>query len=194
MKQKILASLTLLTLLSVALPTMAEEVETELRVNARPDNVRVDMRQRAEEKRASSTEMREARRASSTVRKIEIKQNIAKRQIERASKVFTAAIVRLEGILVRVESRVSKIQAEGGVTTESEGYLTDAKVYLSEARVLLTAFQSIEVTADNFETVREAGADVKAELKQAHSSLVKAIRTLKANRNDVETSTVETSN
>ncbi len=163
--------------------------------SASTTGTRMEARAEIEARRASSTAAREARQASSTERRLEVKQNIAKRQMERAAKMLSATIERLENILARLESRIAKVKAEGALTTESEGYVADTKAYLAEARADLAVFAAIEVTSDNFETVREAGAEVKTEIRKAHESLVNALRTLKPGRyNSNASSTVEVSN
>ncbi|MEK7135364.1 MAG: hypothetical protein AAB780_01520, partial [Patescibacteria group bacterium] len=101
------------------------------------------------------------------------------------SKVFSATIEHLESILARVESRIAKVEADGGVVTESQGYVAEVKTHLGEAKTELAAFATIQITStkasENFEAVRTAGAKVKTHIKEAHQSLMKAIRSLKNN-------------
>ena len=149
-----------------------------------------DMKANTMERRASTTERIkdikvriEERKASTTARRTEIQQNVAKRLADNASKTLSATIERLEKILSRVESRIAKVKAEGGVTTEAEGFVAEAKVHLSQAQQGIEVFASLNLTADkaqaNFETIRAAAATVKEELKAAHENLMKAARALK---------------
>jgi len=205
--KKTIYSLTLLSLLALSTPASAQEInarvktransyaEVRMELKARMDARMASTTLRTEDRMASSSERREdkktemeARKASSTARRVEMQQGIAQRQMERATKVFTATIEHLENILARLESRIAKVKAEGGVTTESESFVVETKVHLTAAKTSLVAFSSIQITSDkaseNFEAVRTAGGEVKAHLKEAHQSLVKALKALKGVRNN----------
>lgn len=192
MKQ-IINALTLVSLLTLGINASAEEINVKLKARASttPAQIRLDMRVGVDARTASSTERRaemESRKASSTQRRVEMQQSLARKQAVRAARVFSATIGHLENILERVESRIAKVKVGGSTTPESEAHVADVKVHLSEAKSALTAFTSIQITSDkaseNFEAVREAGKEVKEHLKEAHQSLMKAIRSLKSGRTD----------
>src|SRR3989344_5211282 len=154
-------SVSLFLILTLALPGFAEEGN----INAG--------------RRASTTELK----ASSTERRVEMQRNLAKRKAEHTARVLTATIERLEKIIVRLESRIAKVKALGGVTTETESFVAEAKNYLSLAKLSIITFSSIDLSGnkarDNFERVRPLAAEVKGHIREAHTSLMKAIRSLK---------------
>ena len=135
----------------------------------------------------------ETRKATSTEKRVEMQQGLAKRKAEHVGKVLMATIERLEKIVARVESRIEKLKAEGVDTTMSAGYAAEAKVHLDKARLALGAFSSLTLSFDkareNFGAVRDVAAEVKMHLKEAHTSLAKAVRSLKGS-NVTATSTV----
>lgn len=167
-----------------------------LRMNAELEARRASTTLRMEDKKermASTTERREemkaemeVKRASSTARRVEMQQGIAKKRAEHAGKMLLATIERLEKILMRVETRIAKVKAEGGVTAESEANIGEAKIHLQAARTSLEAFASIDLSADkaneNFENIKELAQTVKTHIKEAHESLMKAVRALKPGR------------
>lgn len=152
------------------------ELETK---RADMDAKREVKRVEAETKRAES----ELRRASSTEKRIAFQQEAAKRQLENATRVILATIERLEkNLIVRIESRIAKVKAEGGVTSESEGFLATAKTHLSEARTVVGTFASIDLTSvkarENFEKVRAAAKEAREHIRTAHQALMMAVRSL----------------
>lgn len=210
--KKLIFPLIAISLLSVTSIASAEEVksraklgnesylEMQMNLKARMDahkasstERRTELKADFESRKASSTERMADRKASTTAKRIEVKQNIAKMQMTRAIKVFTVTIEHLENILARVESRIAKVKAEGGVTTQSEGFVAEVKTHLSAAKTDLAALSAIQITAenstDNFEVVREAGQKVKAHIRLAHESLMKALRSLKSPRANVNATT-----
>ncbi len=203
--KKVVYSLALASALALTSVAAANELEVNGSITTSSTSARTEMKARLDGRMASSSERREemkaeleAHRASSTAKRIEIQQNIAKRQVQRAGKVLSATISHLENILARVESRIAKVKAEGGATAESEGFVADVKVHLSAAKTSLAAFSSIQITSDkaseNFQAVRNAAAEVKEHLKEAHESLMKAIRALKPGMRVNATSTLKVNN
>lgn len=179
----------------------SNEIEVRLRAATdTPSKFRLEMKENKEDRRASTTERREEkkekqddRRASSTEKRIEMQQGIASRRAEQAGRVLAATIDRLEKIVLRVDSRIAKVKAEGGVTAESEAFSAQAKVHLSEARQSLATFSSIDLRADkaqeNFAKVRDAANATKEHIRAAHESLMQAIRALKPGRSNHEATT-----
>jgi len=190
MKQHIITFSMVLAMLTVASPALAQDLDVRGGLNSGPGKARIELEVKMEERKASSTERRaeiktniEERKASSTAKRIELQQSIAKRMAGHASQMFSAMIERLEKLAERIQSRVDKVKAEGGVTTESERFLADAKIDIEQAKTSLRLFASIDLSADklrdNFTKIREVGTEIKGHLKEAHQSLVKAIRALK---------------
>ncbi|MDZ4205917.1 MAG: hypothetical protein U1C12_01760 [Patescibacteria group bacterium] len=152
---------------------------------AKRETMRVEFEAKRAEldaKRESKRVEAESRRASSTAKRVEFQQNIAKRKVEHTAKVILATIERLEKIIVRIESRIIKVKARGGVTSESEGFVAAAKVNLSDARIAVNAFASIDLSSDkaaeNFERIRTAAAEAREHIRAAHQNLMMAIRSL----------------
>ncbi len=178
----------------------ANEVELRARASTTPAQIKLEAKERMEDRKASSTERREdmmaqaeVRKASSTAKRIEMQQGLAKRKAEMAGKLLEATISRLEKIVARLDSRIAKVKADGGVTAESEAFSAQAKVHLSEARQSLAVFASIDLSADkaaaNFSKVKEAVSAVRAHIKEAHQSLMNAVRALKSGRSEVHATT-----
>ncbi len=204
-------SLTLIVLLLCATSVSAQSaVELRTRASTTPVKARVDVRNNIEVKRASSTatstgvranvevrkNMREAHRASSTTRRLELTQSIAKRAAEHAAKLMTATVERLEKIAMRIEARIVKVKANGGITTESERYLAEAKVALSEAREDIREFLAMPVTSErvseNMHALRALAVDIKEQLREAHALLVQATVSLKGSSTANATTTTRT--
>lgn len=175
-------------------------VGSSLNATVTPKKTRADIQAEIDLRRASATERREERqeniderRASATAKRIEVQQNIAKRQVEHVSKVMLATIERLEKIIARIESRISKLKAEGGNVSESESFVALAKTDLAEAEVLIEAFVSIDLSSDkaqeNFKRIREAAAKAREEIRSARTNLMKAVRLLGSVNAEVRTAT-----
>ncbi len=194
MKQTIYSLVLLFSALLVS--STASAFELKARASTTPAQIKVEMKERMDDRKASTTEDRDdreemrgkiaERQASSTEKRIEMQQGLAKRKAEMAGKVLEATISRLEKIVTRLDSRIAKVKADGGVTAESEAFSAQAKVHLSEARQSLAVFASIDLSADkiqtNFEKIRTAVGQVRTHIKEAHESLMKAIRALKPGR------------
>ncbi len=166
-----------------------DKIQLQTGFRASSTDRKVEVKAALETRKASSTDRRgefEARKASSTEKRIEVQENIAKRLSAHAAKMFTATVERLEKLIARLESRITKVKAEGGVAAISEGFIAEAKSHLSLAKAEIATFSSIDLSEDklreNVSTLRAAGAEVKEHLKAAHQALVKAIRALKPGR------------
>ncbi len=177
--------ITFVLLLAIMLPASYVFAESY----ATPEDRRSAIEDR-DERRASSTEQREERmenrethQASSTERRIDIQQNLAKRKAENTARVFTATLWRLDRIITRVESRIDKVESAGGTTTSAKLFVAEARDYLSQASTSIATFKDITFTADkakeNFEKVRNLASEIKGYIREAHRSLMNAIRSLK---------------
>jgi len=205
MKQRISIFTIAILLVAVATPAFAQGVRINLTGDATstPVKVRAEAKAEMEARKASSTERMaerkaevQVRQASSTAKRVEMQRGIAKRKAEHTARVLTATVERLEKIITRLESRIAKVKANGGVTTESEGFVAEARTHLSLAKTSIALFASVDLSGDkaseNFERVRNIAAEVKEHLREAHRSLVQAVVSLGKTRAEVNvTSTVE---
>lgn len=205
MKQRILSFTIAVLLVAVATPTFAQGVRINLTGSASstPVKVRAEARAEIDAKRASSTKRMgerkveaQVRQASSTAKRVEMQRGLAKRKAEHTARVLTATVERLEKIIVRLESRIEKVKANGGATAESEGFVAEAKEHLSLAKASIALFASVDLSGDkaqeNFERVRLIAVEAKEHIREAHTSLMKALRALGKTRTEANaTSTVE---
>lgn len=210
MKQKILSVFAITLLFAVAIPAMAQGPGPSRNQGPRkPMNAVATTTDRAMPLRAlkaSSTdrlkEIRDRvveRKASTTERRIEMQQGLAKRKAEHTARILSATVERLEKILARVESRIAKVESEGRVVSESKAFVVEAKAHLNEAKATIALFASLDLSGDkaqeNFEAVREVAKDAKENIREAHRSLMNAIRSLKglgSNRNATTTNATST--
>lgn len=166
----------------------ARKLEIKAEMEAKRAEVKAEMEVRKSE-RASSSEMR---KASSTERRLEKQDEIAERHAERAAIRFTAMVERLMNMIERIESRIAKVKANGGVTVEAEASVAAAKSDLVKAQADITVLKSIEVSGENFQEkfalVKEAAAKVKADLRSAHTNMMKAVRSLGSARAGINAS------
>lgn len=186
---------------------MKAEYETRKRVaEAKGDETqakREAMKLELESKRAEMDAKRElkrveaeARRASSTARRIEFQQDIAKRKVEKTTRVILATIERIDKIIIRLESRMAKVKTRGGDIVESERLVALAKTNLTEARAAVEAFTTIDLSSDkavdNFERIRTAAAGARELIRRARENLMLSVRALHSIETDTDaTSTIE---
>ncbi len=97
-----------------------------------------------------------------------------------------AAIMRLENITVRIETRVAKLEAEGIDTTEALAPLADAKNKLAEAKSMLSQAKNAAETglvSDNprerFTAAREQFRNIRQSIRDAYILLREAVSALK---------------
>lgn len=122
-------------------------------------------------------------------------QDIAKRRVDHVSKVISATIRRLERIIERIESRIAKFEEKGAIVTDSLNSVALTKSNLSDARIALEALATIDISGEtaqeNFDKIREVATEAKAHLREAHSNLTLAVRSLRAVRDNIETGSEE---
>ena len=180
MKQSII-SIASLALVLVATSAMAQELNTSVRASTTPIKARVEMRTNLQDKmqdrRASTTERMmdvranieerkaeirtnmetrrveiktniETRIASTTERRVEMRADLAKRKAEHTVRVMQATIERLEKILVRIESRIEKLKAEGVDVSLAEGFAVEAEANLADAKAAIEVLLAIDLTGD----------------------------------------------
>lgn len=107
---------------------------------------------------------------------------------------FQATIDRLNNIISRMETRITKIKAEGGDTAKAETAIANAKKLIGDAEKSMVDLKNsvisaglVESTAsttdkelkDTLATLRKKANNTQKILVQAHLSLVKSIGFLK---------------
>ena len=188
-KQYLSTLLFLALVFGVSSSVYAQEASINASVDTRAVQVQAQMRAEIEARRAQADERREAarieaeaRRAEAQSKRVEFQQAVAKRQVENTARVILATIERLENIIVRLESRMAKIKAQGGVTSESETFVAAARANLSDARLAVDAFVSIDLSSEraleNFQRIRAAAAETREHIRAAHRNLMMAARSL----------------
>ena len=184
MAKQYLSTLLFLALVFGAFSSVsAQEASLNTSVNTEAIQVQAQMRAEIEARRAKADERREAarieaeaRRAEAQSKRVEFQQAVAKRQVENTARVILATIERLENIIVRLESRMAKIKAQGGVTSESETFVAAARANLSDARLAVDAFVSIDLSSEraleNFQRIRATAAETREHIPAPHPNLI----------------------
>lgn len=184
-------------------PVLAEDGGSNIsdKTTRTPSEVRARMSVEFETKRASTTAHRDERRediedrkASSTERRIEMQRDLAKRKAEHTAQLFTASVERLGNIITRLESRIAKVDTAGGTTTEAKIFVAEARTHLSLATSSIATFASIDLSSEkareNFEVVRALAKEIKEHFRDAHQSLMNAVRSLKPGRSTATSTSV----
>ncbi|MCR4279371.1 MAG: hypothetical protein NUV78_01390 [Candidatus Zambryskibacteria bacterium] len=185
MKLKTLTTLAALALMLAASPASAQgiRVDLESRATVTPARTNAEVRTQAEVRSGAQTEGSAEQRAVRDERRAEIQANVAKRVTSNTARVMNAMANRLEGIIERLESRIAKVEAEGGVTAEATAHVEAAKDHLALAQTEIAAFATVDLSADtlreNFQTVRNLATEVKMHFRETHTSLMNAVRVLK---------------
>lgn len=124
-----------------------------------------------------------AKNASSSEARAELKLDIVKRKASQTLKVMNAAVVRLENIIGRLETRIAKVKAAGGDVVSSETFLAEAKKHLVMAKDEIALFVSIDFSGgtlrENFDKLKSAALDAKLHIKEVHTNLMKSVRALR---------------
>jgi hypothetical protein len=109
---------------------------------------------------------------------------------ERVSKIITqifeqfeAMIVKFDGIILRVENRISKLDEENIDTTQSKELLLESKEKLEEATALIAAtkleLQTMLLSEISKEQIKTSIVLCKDSLKEVKQSLVHVINSIK---------------
>jgi uncharacterized protein (DUF3084 family) len=125
------------------------------------------------------------------------KHEIAKMRATVATKVYNATIARLEKLADRIQGRIDKVKANGGVTTEAEGFLATAKTNISDAKAHIVTMQSADISTStasttaraNFESVKTEAKVARQLLTQAKQNLQKAVNALARLNKEVKSAT-----
>jgi hypothetical protein len=171
-------------------------------------DVRKDSQEKIKEIRANASTtvktMRDTLKASTTEMKKDMQERKEENRREKEREVkhrfgqmierFRNTVTRLENILSRVETRITKIKAAGGNTATSEKYALETKTHLTAAKTSLITLEATASTTAQVETsvgsnasttkakmneLRKAAEVTKKHIKEAHTSLERAISNLK---------------
>ncbi len=208
MKRKILHTLAAGLTLSIGFTAFAETAPLRAApIRAEIQKVREDAKEKIAEKKgevkdaraalASSTkekrdeikDMREKMASTTKEMRGERKENRAENMFTKLSARYDATIAREATISSKIQSRIEKIKAAGGITTDAEKFVTAANMHFDEAK---TAIASLKTTLDSLTTDTTAGLtkdqmtsikngtkEVEKHLKEGHVNLEKALGSLK---------------
>jgi hypothetical protein len=201
----------MLILASVATPALALEVNLreKMQVRATSDattTVRDHIKEAVENKKEAVKEIKE--RAKET--KVEIKEDLhrvrvefksgeARARQEMAVKVINATIGRLENIISRVESRLTKFETSGVVTTEARADVNLAKTDLVSVRAHVATLSSLDLSGStttenaNFKTAQTEAKAAREGLTSARQNLEKALKVIRDLEKKSNVSTTTTS-
>lgn len=158
-------------------------------------------REKASSTRANLKEKAETAREKIQEKKTEFKNNfdarkiaILKRAAENTVRILHAAILRLEKIAVRIDSRIAKMEGNKIDVATAKANMIIARQKIADAKNALetakTTIGEIEISAKNASTtpnimgesnkkIKEQAKQVKESLKAAHAALVSVIKELK---------------
>jgi len=175
-----------------ALPAFAQDTADSSETNTGPNDssrpaIRTEQKDQREALREEMKDKRGELKEQTQALRTEFKVEIAKMRLANAVRVFTATANRLDRIVARIESRISKIEAAGGKVDDIQDALDLGKENLAEARAEIEVFAGIELSSATsnttakalFDEVKVSATKAKASLKAAHASLVKTITLIK---------------
>ena len=146
-------------------------------------NVKNKIEDRNKKTEASTTIKVEQKKTEDKNKQSEWNTRVLDNKIRGDIKVFTATANRLDKIVVRIQSRVTKIKAAGGNTTQIEASLNIGKTKLAEARADISTISSIDITGATssttvrtlFNTIKTNAVKAREALKASHSALIQAV-------------------
>lgn len=162
-----------------------QNIRVNVSGNATVTPTQVDTRTQTNAEVKARTEVRrDTMQASSSERRIEMQASVVKRKVTNTSRVLSATVDRLEKIGDRIESRIAKFEDKGASTTDSVRFLAEARAHLDLADASVEAMADLDLSgetiADNFEIIRTSAKEAKMHIREAHTSLMMAVRSLKA--------------
>jgi hypothetical protein len=163
-----------------------QEVKTQMRAST---TARM-MQMRQELKATTTARLIEARsrlqdaKVRMEEKRGEMMQKRVDNRFEKMNERFQATIERLGNIMSRVNARIEKIAAVGGDTTVAEKAVADASVLIETAKTGLVSMQ----TAGYSTVTLENSSSTRAEAKASLDGLVKAAKDLEKNLRDAQSS------
>jgi hypothetical protein len=138
------------------------------------------------EMKAKATSTRADMKAQASSTRAEIKEKAADRvatTISKATEQLNEAILRLEEHAAKIDSRLDKFEAEGGVTTAPRAELASAELKITAAKTAVSAIASVEVSSTSpkttIDSVKKAARDAQKSIQEAKQALMKAIPAMK---------------
>ncbi len=170
----------------------AKKSEFKDKKMAEREAFRAEIKAKQEEFKSKIDAERSAFKEEVEAKKAEFKANIAEKRSEfRAkaeemmSKNFEAQTVNIERLQTRVSDEIEKLKAAGADTEKAVEYLAVSKQKLDEAKAKIAEVKALipttdsKVTVETFEKVKLGARDAKNLLKESHSNLVEALKTVK---------------
>jgi chromosome segregation ATPase len=124
--------------------------------------------------------------------KAEFKTNIKEKRGEFRGKAkevlsnrFEAAVNNIARLQDKVQARIDVLKSAGQDVSQAEVYLADSKTKLADAKTKLAEIEKLipstdeKVTVENWEKIKDGANVVKGLIKEAHASLVEAVKVLK---------------
>ena len=186
MKNKLLGSLTLVSLLVAPLISLAYSYGVEDSAQSPEQNNRETIKQNIEAKKESIKNSIEERRENA-LSKIEERVN---KFLQHINERFDTAIERLENLARRIDSRIAKLEAEKIDVSKSKEMMLAAKAKIEVAKIsvsnlpltLVGSTTSSTTTASikaDFKSIRTKIEKAKNDIKAAHAALIDVVKNLK---------------
>ncbi len=140
-------------------------------------DLRGDLKTEVKQIKASTTEGIKEKRE-------EFRANEARMRVRNVTRVMNATIERLNGIIARMESRITKLKAAGAVTVDAEASISAAKSDLLTVKTNVDAINSLDLSGStttsqtNFETIKTDAGIARESLTSARKNLEKALQFL----------------
>ena len=137
-------------------------------------NMRMDMGERVEERRATSTDRREAMLEQAAERRAALPERAQARITNLAANMsnrMDAVIGRLENVIGRLGSRIDKLEAQGVDTDEAETILGNASLELQNAKAILSGIDTNVAAMVGSETPREAWLRLRETFTSARDAI-----------------------
>lgn len=152
-------------------------------IKAHFEEQKIKLGSKVEEKRQEIKKRLEERKIDSKTR---LEEGSKERILKITNHIFDkseAFLVKFDGIVDRIEERITKLKDSGADTSEAENLLDQAKVKIEDTTTLLVAtkleLQNSIDTETSKEEIKITIQDIKTSMKETHASLVKVIESLK---------------
>ncbi len=180
-------------------------LETSTTTQAIPQK-REEIKQRIEEKRmelqSQIQEKREEVKKQILEKKSDVKTRLQILAQDRVSKIllqiferFEAVLVKFDGIVLRIETRITKLNEQDISTTESQELLILAKKQIEDSNALIAAskieLKAAVTTETSREDIRNTIEICKTSLKKSQDALIAVIASLKSVEGSDEELSVE---
>ena len=158
--------------------------ETKNRIDTLRDEAK-DRRENASTSRATTT--REERKENRVDERMQRQREIIKAHFTKMMRRLDAAVLRLEKLAARMDTRIDKLTAKGVDMTKAKekmtiarGKIADAKQAIADARTAADALVNSEKPKELFGDIRKLIKKAEQTVKDAHRALVEALREIKA--------------